>query len=191
MAGVLVVLAPGAEEIETLTVADVLVRAGQQVRLGGVAGTAVRGSRDLPLAADAPLAELAAEPPDLLYLPGGMGSAETCRDDPTVQDLLVAQLGSDRLSAIICASPIALLPRDLARDRRLTCYPSLRKQLEAGGAKWVDRPVVRDGNLVTSQGPGTALALGLSLAAILAGTATAVEVAATMLTTPPDLTGIC
>jgi DJ-1 family protein len=190
MAQVLVVVAPGAEEIETIAVADVLVRAGQQVLLGGLGGTILRGSRNLPIAADRPLEELAGDAPDLLFLPGGMGSARACRDDPRVQDLLSAQLAAGRWTALICAAPIALLPRGLARGRRLTCHPGSRGDLVAGGAEWIDRPVVRDGRLVTSQGPGTAVALGLCLAALLASVPVAATVAAGMLAPMPDLAGI-
>ena len=186
MASVLVVLNPGAEEIETVTVADVLVRAGQEVVIASSAkAMRVRGSRGLPLGAHALLADLAGRTFDLVYLPGGNGSAQVCRDDARVQDPIAAQLGSERLLAIICASVTALVPRGLGAGRRVTSYPGVRPQVEPHVAAWLDQPVVADGNLITSQGPGTAMALGLDLARRLAGEAVAAKVAADMLTTLP------
>ena len=88
MADILVILAPGAEEIETVTVADILVRAQQRVIVASTTGApVVAGSRGLPLAAHGLLDHLAGREYDAIYLPGGMGSATTCRDDPRIQDL--------------------------------------------------------------------------------------------------------
>ncbi|MFW5699159.1 MAG: DJ-1 family glyoxalase III [Planctomycetota bacterium] len=184
MARVLVALAPGAEEIETMGVADTLVRAGCTVTIAAAAPTlTLRGSRDLPLAADTLLADLASETFDCLFCPGGMGSAEHCQADPLIQDLLERQLAGPGLLALICACPIALLPRALCTGRRLTCYPALRDRF-ADQAQWIDAPVVVDGNLITSQGPGTTIHLGLELARQLVDEATADSVAAAMLVEP-------
>lgn len=180
MPNVLVVVAPGAEEIETLAVADVLVRGGCEVVLASSAPSPVRGSRGLPLAATTTLEAVAGRDFDCVYLPGGMGSAQTCRDDPRIQDLIARQLAGPRILAIICASPIALLPRGLAKGRTLTCYPDLKDQF-AGLATWRDEAVVIDRNLVTSQGPGTAIALGLALVSLLVSRTKAEEVAKGML----------
>lgn len=192
MASALIVLAPGAEEIETITVGDLLVRAGVEVVVGHAEETVVAGSRGLPLAGQRPLDDGLERDWDLVYLPGGLGSADYACTDERVQGLLERQLGSGRWLAIICASPRALVPRGLARDRRVTCYPGLREQVEPGVGSWVDAPVVRDGNLVTSQGPGTAAALGLVCAGLLVGTETARSVAAAaLLPVPDDLDALC
>jgi DJ-1 family protein len=186
VAKVLVVLAPGAEEIETVTVADVLVRAGQQVTVASTADLVVTGSRGLPLAAHQRLdAAALAATWDLVYLPGGMGSAAVCREDARVQELAARQLASGRRLAIICASVTALVPRKLGAGRSVTSYPGVRPEVEPHVAAWRDQPVVVDGNLVTSQGPGTALALGLTLARQLAGEEAAANVASAMLTRLP------
>lgn len=182
MADVLVVLAPGAEEIETVTVADVLVRAGQQVVVAATADIpVVRGSRGIPLAAHTLLDAVRGRRFDLVYLPGGGGSAAVCRDDPRVQDLAEAQLAAGRTLAVICASPIALVPRRLCAGRRLTSFPGVRAQVEPHAAAWLDQPVVVDGPLITSQGAGTALALALRLASLFAGDPVAAQVAKDML----------
>ncbi|MBA3686123.1 MAG: DJ-1/PfpI family protein [Planctomycetes bacterium] len=181
MATALVVLCAGAEEIETVTIADVLVRAKQEVTVASAAGLVVLGSRGIPLAAHVTLDEVRQRDFDVVYLPGGMGSATTCRDDPRIQDLAERQLRSPRLLAVICAAPIALVPRRLCAGRSLTSFPGVRAQVEPHALAWVDRPVVIDGNLVTSQGPGTALALALALAKLLAGETVAQTVARDML----------
>jgi DJ-1 family protein len=178
MAEVLVVLAPGAEEIETVTVADILVRARQRVTVATTTAVPmVAGSRGIPLAGHALLDAVLDRPWDLVYLPGGMGSATVCRDDQRVQDLAERQLAAGRLLGVICACPIALVPRGLARGRALTSHPSVRAQVEPHARAWLDRPVVGDGPLVTSQGAGTALALALALARLLAGDDAARQIA--------------
>jgi 4-methyl-5(b-hydroxyethyl)-thiazole monophosphate biosynthesis len=187
MASVLVVLAPGAEEIEMVTVADVLVRAGQQVAVASTTTEpVVTGSRGIPLAAHTLLDRIRKQSFDVIYLPGGMGSAKTCREDPRVQDLAQQQLEAGRRLAVICASVTALIPRGLGRSREVTSYPGVRAEVEPQVKAWLDRPVVVDGTLITSQGPGTAMALGLTLARQLAGDETARTVASAMLTTLPS-----
>jgi len=180
MPQVCVVLAPGAEETETVAVADVLVRCGCQVQIAALAAAQVDGSRGIPLGSHCPLEEVDQTQIDCLYLPGGMGSAERCRDDARVQRLIAERLVAERLLAIICASPIALLPGDHARGRRLTSHPSVKDQLVGGGADWVDERVVQDGCLWTSQGPGTAIEFGLALGGALGDAETAAAVADAM-----------
>jgi 4-methyl-5(b-hydroxyethyl)-thiazole monophosphate biosynthesis len=178
----LVVLAPGAEEIEYMTVCDVLVRAGAQVITASAVGApVVTGSRGIPLAAHSLLDLHLATAFDCVYLPGGVKSAEHHRDDARTQELAATQLASGRLLALICAAPIALVPRKLCAGRRLTSHPGSRAVVEPAAAAWLDRPVVEDGNLITSQAAGTTLALALTLARRLAGPEVAARVARDML----------
>lgn len=185
MTEVLMVVSPGVEEIESLAAADVLVRAGLSVTVASGQDLTLRGSRNLPMAADCLLDEAILKRPwDLVYLPGGLKQAHFCRDDARVQQLLSKRLEAKAPTAIICASPISLLPLGLARGRRLTSHPSVREQLAGHCLSWVDDPVVRDGCLWTSQGPGTAIHFALCLAAFFAGRQTAEAVANTMLFDP-------
>ncbi len=182
MPSCLVVLARGAEEIEYITVCDVLIRAGVQVLCASAGETPmVRGSRGIPLAAHAMLDLIGTQVFDAIYLPGGMTSAEQHRDDPRIQELAEAQLAAGRLLAVICAAPIALVPRRLCAGRRVTSHPGSRAVVEPAAAAWLDQPVVEDGNLITSQAAGTTLALALTLARRLAGPEVAVRVARDML----------
>jgi 4-methyl-5(b-hydroxyethyl)-thiazole monophosphate biosynthesis len=189
MSDCLVVLAPGAEEIETMAVADVLVRAGQQVTIASLAPElVVPGSRGLPLAAHCLYDAVAGRDFDLIYLPGGLGSAKACREDDRVQERMARQLASGRLLAIICASVTALVPRRLGAQAVVTSFPGVRASVEPHVRAWRDAPVVEDGQLITSQGPGTAIALGLVLARRLAGAEAAHQVATAMLVPSPAAT---
>lgn len=182
MPSCLVVLAPGAEEIEYITVCDVLVRAGVQVVAASAAETpVVRGSRGIPLAAHTMLDLVRERAFDAIYLPGGVKSAEHHRDDARTQDLAEAQLRAGRLLAAVCAAPIALVPRQLCAGRKVTSHPGSRAVVEPASAAWLDQPVVEDGCLVTSQAAGTTLALALTLARRLAGAEVAVRVARDMI----------
>ena len=182
MALALVIVAPGAEEIETIAVADVLVRGGHAVTMASATAlTTVLGSRGLPLTAHTRFDDVAHLSFDVVYLPGGKGSAETCRDDQRLQDLAERQLTSGRCLAVICAAAIALVPRRLCAGRRVTSFPGVRSEIEPHCAAWVDERVVVDGNLITSQGAGTAIELGLMLVALLGTPAAADHVATTML----------
>lgn len=185
MPSCLVVLAPGAEEIEYITVCDVLVRAGVQV-VAASAGEQpmVRGSRGIPLAAHTMLDLASGGDWDCVYLPGGTKSAETHRDDPRIQDLAARQLASGRILALVCAAPISLVPRKLCAGRRLTSFPGVRAVVEPHAAAWLDQPVVEDGHLVTSQSAGTTMALALALARRLSGPEVAAKVARDMIVHP-------
>jgi len=179
MAEVLVILAPGAEEIEAITIPDVLVRAKQRVVIASTTGApVVLGSRGLPLAAHCLLDQVLERTFDLIYLPGGLGSATTCRDDVRIQDLAERQLHAGRTLALICAAPIALVPRKLCTGRNVTSNPGMRAQVEPYAKAWINQPVVIDGPLITSQAAGTALALALVLARLVAGEAVATQIAA-------------
>lgn len=175
-------MAPGAEEIETIAVADVLVRGGHAVTMASTSAlTTVLGSRGLPLTAHTRYDDVAHLTYDVVYLPGGKGSAEICRDDQRIQDLAERQLTSGRLLAVICAAPIALVPRRLCAGRRVTSFPGVRSEVEPHCAAWIDERVVIDGNLITSQGAGTAIELGLMLVELLSTPAAANQVANLML----------
>ena len=178
---ILISVPNGAEEIETLTVADILVRAGCAVTLAGHDTQTPTGSRGLPLRTDVLLKDVADERWDLLYLPGGLPAAEAHSTSAVIQNLLQTRLEEQLLTAIICASPQALLPQHLARGRTLTSFPALKDKMQEGGAHWQNQAVVKDGALITSQGPGTSAALGLALAALVTDASNAASVASAAL----------
>lgn len=188
MARVCVLLTPGFEEIEAVTIIDVLRRGEVEVTTlavggEGSSGLEVRGSHALTLLADRALEGAAAgESWDMVILPGGMPGSRSLRDSPDVQALLRRQNERGGKLGAICAAPMALGAAGVLRGRRATSYPGFEKELT--GATCVTEPVVRDGNVVTSRGVGTALQFALEIVRDLKGAALAEKLRAAMLITP-------
>lgn len=178
---VLVPLADGAEEMETVIVVDVLRRAGMNVVMAGVDGAdAVTCSRNVRLVPDCALANVTADEFDLIVLPGGAKGAETLATSPIVQAVLRRHAEAGRTIGAICAAPIALVAAGIGRGGTLTSHPAVRSRVEAHG-HYSESRVVRDGPIVTSRGPGTAIEFALALIEDMLGPAKAAEVAAPML----------
>lgn len=176
---VLVPIADGTEEMEAVIVIDVLRRAGARVTVASVGGRQITASRGVRLVADAELAACAGEVFDLIALPGGMPGAEHLRDSPEIARLLAEQAAAGRLIGAICAAPaVVLAHHGLLAGRQATCHPSFQDRL--GDNVDADRPVVVDGPIITSQGPGTALPFALRLVEALYGADQARKVARPM-----------
>lgn len=159
-----ILLAPGCEEMEAVITMDVLRRGGVRVVAAGLAGPGVfEASREVRLAPDVSLDALeGAKDFDVLILPGGLPGTEALRADPRVRDLLMHYANDpDKRVASICAAALVLDAHGLLEGRKFTCYPGVAEKI-ASGTRLDDR-VVEDGNLVTSQGPGTAMAFALTL----------------------------
>ena len=178
-ATVVVPLLPGFEEIEAVTIIDVLRRAELRVLVASTAPGPVRGSHDIEVAADTALAAVSADAVDMVALPGGMPGAANLARDPEVQRLIRELAAAGKPTAAVCAAPIALAAAGVHRGKRVTCYPGFEPQLE-GGTLVEDRVVV-DGTVVTSRGPGTALEFALALVEILRGKTARAELARRML----------
>lgn len=180
MSKVCVLLAPGFEEIEAITVIDVLRRAEIPTTVVGVEARSVTGSHAITVDADAVLGEVAEEVWDLVVLPGGMPGSANLRDSDAVQRLVTAQHERGARVAAICAAPIALSRAGVLEGKRATSYPAFADQLKCG--QYSEEPVVIDGNVVTSRAPGTALRFALTLVEQLKGADTAQRLADGMLT---------
>ena len=178
---VIVPLAEGFEEMEAVIVVDVLRRAGLDVAVAGLAGVGpVLGSRGITVHAEVDWDDAVGEAYDAIVLPGGLGGTYTLRDDERVVDAVRRTHDDGRLTAAVCAAPLVLARAGLADGRRITSHPSVRDELAGAGAAVDDGRVVRDGALLTSQGPGTAMEFALAVAAELAGEDVAAEVSAAM-----------
>jgi len=171
MKRVVVPLAHGFEEIETVTVVDILRRAGISVTIAGVeAGSppgAIEGRTGIRLVPDLSIARVKASDFDMIVLPGGLKGAQTLQKDTRVARLLRALQDNDRYIAAICAAPTVLAAHGMIAGRKLTSHPSVREQLS--GAIYDEGRVVIDGRLVTSRGPGTAMEFAMALVEILMG----------------------
>ncbi len=175
---VLVAIADGTEELEAVTIIDVLRRAGAQVIVASVGKMNVLCSRGVRLIADTLISDCTDKEYDLIVLPGGLPGAEHLRDCADLIEMLKQQKDSGRLYAAICASPaVALQPHGLLEGKKATSYPAPNMELPAR----CDQKVVVDGNCITSQGPGTALKFSFKLAELLFGPAKRDEVAKAML----------
>ena len=167
-------LAPGFEEVEAVTPADFLRRAGIDVRLVGVGGRLVEGNHGLRLEADTTLEQLAEEPEGVI-LPGGMPGAANLAASPAVIELILRLHSAGRLVAAICAAPAVVLePAGVLAGKRATCFPGFEERFTT--ARFSAGRVVVDGNLITSRGPGTAAEFSEKLIETIAGRAKALEV---------------
>lgn len=176
-----ITVADGVEDLECVTLIDVLRRAEIEVVVASVENrrmiTCARGTR---LTADAMLVDVLAQDFDLIVLPGGMPGAQRLGEHEPLAERVRQQAKAGKFYAAICAAPaMALQPFGVLRQRRMTCYPSFSDRLS--GCSFVDEPVVVDGNCITSQGPGTALAFALTLVEQLRGRGTRQQVAEAML----------
>ena len=163
---VLVPLAPGAEELEAVTVIDLLRRAGFTVVVAGLDDGPVQCSRGVVIVPDQPLAEVLNEDFDLIVLPGGLPGADHLRDDSRVQSLLLRQSDAGRLVGAICAAPKALASAGLLKGRRVTSYTGA---LDESGTPSTGAAVEVDAGVVTGRGPGVAMDFALTLIEQLAG----------------------
>jgi 4-methyl-5(b-hydroxyethyl)-thiazole monophosphate biosynthesis len=177
---VLVPLAEGFEEIEAVTIIDVLRRAGCEVLTAGLAPGIVRGAHGVGIEADVPLAAVASAGFDLIVCPGGMPGTRRLMAHEPLLAMLRAAIAGERRVAAICAAPLVLNAAGLLEQRRWTSHPAVRAEIGVGACD-PKAPLVRAGLVTTSQGVGTALRFALDLAAQLCGEAKAGELARAML----------
>ncbi|WJW75553.1 DJ-1/PfpI family protein [Thiohalobacter sp. IOR34] len=180
MATVLVPLAQGCEELEAVTIIDLLRRAGIEVITAGLDDRPVRASRGTVLLPDTTLDAVADRDFDLIVLPGGLPGADHLEADSRLRQMLQRQAEAGRYLAAICAAPKVLASAGLLDGREATSYPGVLDRQPAPGMRYIDAPVVTDGRIITSKGPGTAMDFALSLIEALAGRARRDEVEAAL-----------
>lgn len=180
-ASALICLAPGSEEMEAVTTIDLLVRGGIAVTTASVASDGERVitcSRGVKLLADAPLVEVADGDYDVIVLPGGLKGVECMRDNPLLVETVRQFHLSGRIVAAICAAAsTVLVPHEIFPIGNMTGFPGLKETIPE--EQWQDKRVVWDPrvNLLTSQGPGTAIDFGLKIIDLLVGREKAHDVA--------------
>lgn len=175
----LILLADGFEETEAVVPADVLRRAGKKVITAGISGKIVTGAHGIPVIADCAWEEIKNEKIDCLILPGGMPGTKNLDLSPVTNEAIASTLKNDGRLAAICAAPSVYGKRNLLSGKKATCYPSFERFLI--GAGYVNAPVVTDGNVTTSQCPGTAFDFAFALAALLVSPEAAEKVKSDML----------
>lgn len=175
MAEVCVFLADGFEEIEGLTVVDLLRRAGISTVMVGIQGKLeVTGSHNIQVKADMLLEDLDTEESQLLVLPGGMPGTTNLGSCRKLTDLLQRWNTQGKRLGAICAAPSVLGALGILQGKKAVCYPGFEEKL--AGAEVLTERVVTDGNVTTSRGMGTAIPFGLELIGLLRGEETAEKI---------------
>ena len=167
MKNVLVALAPGFEEIETITVVDILRRAGAKVFLAGTEEGAIEGSRGVRILADIGLESAPSQDWDLLVLPGGQPGTDNLLKNFRVLEIVKQMNVKNRFIAAICAAPLVLQSAGILKDKSITSHPSIEDKLIV--RNYSQERVVVDGNIITSRSPGTAMEFAMKLVQLLFG----------------------
>jgi len=169
MSRVVIPLVDGFEQIEALTVVDILRRAGVEVVTAAVGANPVTSSHNVRVEADTTIEAVRDEPGiDMVVLPGGPGTPGL-GESAGLRALVDRLRAEDKEIAAICAAPGVLAGYGLLDGKCATSFPAVRDKLEAAGVDYRESAVVRDGKLTTSRGPGTAMDFALELVAILEG----------------------
>lgn len=185
---VLVPIAPGTEEMEAITIVDMMVRAGYETIVASAdfdGNLTMKASRGVTLTADCKLVDIADDEFDAVILPGGVVGAETFRDSTVLVEIVRQQAYEGKLVAAICAAPaLVLTHHNLYPKALMTCHPSFQDHIAE--QNWRVKRVTYDinHNLLTSQGPGTALEFAMEIIIQLSGKKHAWTVAEPMVTLP-------
>lgn len=166
---VVIPIAEGFEEMEAVTCVDILRRAGFTVVVAGIGPTPVRASRGLRVVPDADWEAVHSESWDLIVLPGGAAGVQALSASASLRAFLLDRHQQCQRIAAICAAPGLLAELGILEGRRVTAFPGLLDP-QCPSYRLVDAPVVVDGPVITSRGPGTALDFALTLVELLAGT---------------------
>ena len=167
-------LAEGFEEIEAVTIVDVLRRAGLDVVTAAVGKNPVTGSHAIPVMADADLSDL--DPADFssIVLPGGMPGTKNLRESRDVLDFVRAVYSRGGLAAAVCAAPTVLYQAGILKGKRVTVFPDYAASMP--DAVVTGEPVTVDGHCITGRGAGPAIDFSLAVVRELKGAETAQKI---------------
>jgi 4-methyl-5(b-hydroxyethyl)-thiazole monophosphate biosynthesis len=168
MKTVLVPIATGFEEIEAVGIIDVLRRAGIKVIVSAVSkNITVQGANGIIIQADNFITDINCNDIDMIVLPGGWGGTDVLVADQTVQTMIKELNSKQKLVGAICAAPYALHTAGVL-SQNYTCYPSVEEKIRQDGYK-CNKKVVKENNIMTSQGPATAICFALEIVKELKG----------------------
>ncbi len=172
MPKVLVPLVDGFEDIEAVTIIDVLRRAGIEVETAGIKGSMVTSRMGVRVHAESRIIDMETLKHDGIVIPGGEEAVENLKKSERMKTIIRLLADNGKMIAAICAAPLLLAKLGILDDKKATVYPGLEKHLDRPR----DDKVVIDGNIITSQGPGTAIDFSLSIVQYLVGKATATKI---------------
>ena len=179
MPRVAVILADGFEEVEAISIIDVLRRAEVDTVVAGLHGGQITSVRKVNVVADTVIDTVKADDFDMLVLPGGQPGADNLNADSRVKELIKSFSRKGKLVGAICAAPIVLSGAGVLQGKHATSYPTYKDKI--GEVVYEEKSVVVDGNVLTSRGPGTALYFGLAIVERLAGKEKAQQIKEAML----------
>ena len=161
MKKILVLLADGFEEIEAISVVDVLRRANVDCKLCSIEGEYVRGTHNIIIKSDCNIKDIDSNDYDVVVLPGGLPGAENLKAD-SVRNLIDDMNKNKKIISAICAAPETLEYFNILEGKSCTSYPGFIQNKEK--VNYVENEaVVIDDNIITSRGPATALVFALSI----------------------------
>lgn len=172
MPSVIIPLAEGCEELEAVTLIDLLRRADITVITASLGQTAVTASRGVHLTADTTLDNVIYDEFDMIILPGGLPGSTYLNEDARIHALLKRLHQSNKAIAAICAAPLVLATAGLLDGKRASCYPGVLNSNDWPTISICDDAVVVDGKVLTSKGPGTAMDFALTIIEYLTDKAT-------------------
>lgn len=177
---VYVFLAEGFEEIEAITIIDVVRRGGIPVTTVSIsADKQVAGAHGIDVVADKLFTELDFEDSEMLVLPGGLPGADNLQKFKPLTDLLCEKNKAGEKIGAICAAPKVLGAKGMLQGKEAVCYPGFEDQL--AGAEVLTQTFVTSNNITTSRGPATAISFALELVKIIKGVETSEKLAKGML----------
>jgi 4-methyl-5(b-hydroxyethyl)-thiazole monophosphate biosynthesis len=159
-------------------VIDLLRRAGITVVTAGLDKAPVKASRGVKLIPDTTLDEALKQTFDMIVLPGGLPGADHLNNDSRIHQLLQEMHQQGKYTAAICAAPKVLADAGLLTNKSATSYPGVLDKMQVPHMQFVESPVVKDGKIITSRGPGTAMDFALELIEALVGHDTRTQVEA-------------
>lgn len=172
MSKALVFLADGFEEIEAITIIDILRRGGVSAVTASISNSkTVKGSHGIEIHADCLAADATKDSEldsyDMVVLPGGLPGSTNLNASTYVSKALKNHQQKSKWISAICAAPLVLCHHEVVKGKKITHYPGAVSNLN--GASYVEKPVVVDGKITTSRGPGTALLFAIQLVENLKG----------------------
>jgi len=171
MKNVLIPLAQGCEELEAVTLIDLLRRAQFKVTTAGLELqlTPIKASRGTTLLPDTSLDQALKTDYDMLVLPGGLPGADHLNDDPRIIPLIQKMVTENKYTCAICAAPRTLARAGVLESKRATSYPGTLDQMEISGMTYTGEAVTIDDKIITGRGPGVAIDFTLALIEALGG----------------------
>ena len=169
MANVLVPLAQGCEELEAVTIIDLLRRAEINVITASLDDRPITASRGTKILADTTLDQVLDQEFDMVVLPGGLPGADYLNEDNRIHQILQRTVNNNKLVAAICAAPKVLASAGLLENKKATAYPGVLDALNLNTTEVTNSTVQQDGNILTSRGPGTAMDFALEIISCLVG----------------------